>query len=585
MVKEYRHVRNPKALFLLYLIPIIMGIFFYVVMLYRLGFVHDFSYQLSSRPVSLTLYADKELTLPVSHKKNRNSVTSYTRLPEDLPPTPTIFFYCKFQSVTVYLEDQILYNHSGSQNQINSTENGWQLLPLSQNSAGKTISIRLTPSLPFNAQTVYPLYLCSATESKDTINWLSNRAWVYGASLFFLGITLMLIALIIRIGQHGEKSILHLGFYIIFTALYILFSAGISNIFFFLQTLPGFEFFFLMLAPISDMCFFKSRPNGSNSLLVDTMLFIYSGFLVVVLVLCMLNVTSLLALSGIIFILYDTSCLISIILFYRGLKNGIKFNLLRTLAICVRTLGIIIVTVLFAKARIDIFPVILSVCLLLYVVVILSEIIGYYIEQNHLHQKDMEELQLTRIQLLTNQIKPHFIYNTLTAIQCLIPEDPEKARLLVNDFSIHLRAHIDNLTSYGLITFERELHYTKAYLNIEQIRFSGRIQAEYDIEFSDFSIPPLTIQPLVENAVKHGLAKRIRGGHIWISTRKENDACIIIIRDDGVGFDVASFENNKILSTGLDNIRFRLANMVNSTVSIISVIDEGTTVTITIPLS
>ncbi len=195
------------------------------------------------------------------------------------------------------------------------------------------------------------------------------------------------------------------------------------------------------------------------------------------------------------------------------------------------------------------------------------------------HEEDLKAQQ--RIKIMMSQIQPHFLYNTLSTIQVLCHSDPEKAAEVTGNFSSYLRRNLSSLDEPGLIPFEKELEHTKAYVQIEETRFPN-IHVRYDIQDSDFSLPPLTLQPMVENAIRHGV--RIRDeGIVEVITRKQNGFHELLIRDNGVGFDTAKYEASDKSHVGLRNVRERIERMCAGTLTVDSRIDEGTTVIIRIP--
>lgn len=203
--------------------------------------------------------------------------------------------------------------------------------------------------------------------------------------------------------------------------------------------------------------------------------------------------------------------------------------------------------------------------------------------------QDMEnELQRIRIRNFTSQMQPHFLYNALGAIQEIIPDDPVLASELIGDFMVHLRSSIRAMEDDVPIPFEQELANIKAYVNIEKIRFGDKLRINYDIQTSDFSILPLSVQPVVENAIRHGIYERgVRGGTVTIKTSESEDHVFVVVEDNGVGFDIKSVQteifSGKRDSTGLKNIMFRLDKIMRASIDIKSRIGIGTTVTITIP--
>lgn len=202
-------------------------------------------------------------------------------------------------------------------------------------------------------------------------------------------------------------------------------------------------------------------------------------------------------------------------------------------------------------------------------------------------QKLEKELEESRISIMLSQIQPHFIFNVLGTIRGLCRENPEQAWRGLGDFSNYLRGNMNALTNARFIPFEAELRHVEAYLRLEQMRMCENLSIVYDIQEKDFMIPPLTVQPLVENAVKHGILSRAGSGTVMIHSRKENQKVIITVEDNGVGFDVQKpygvFEKQDHI--GLKNVQNRVEKMLSGTLSIQSEAYRGTKVVIEFPLS
>ena len=126
------------------------------------------------------------------------------------------------------------------------------------------------------------------------------------------------------------------------------------------------------------------------------------------------------------------------------------------------------------------------------------------------------------------------------------------------------------------LRFEDELQHIETYVALEKLRFNNRINVVYDIQTKNFSVPPLTIQPLVENAVKHGILKKLEGGTVTIRTLEVSEAFIVEIVDDGVGFNMADVDFNSNIHFGMNNIRYRLNTMCRADVVIDSKLGQGT---------
>lgn len=223
---------------------------------------------------------------------------------------------------------------------------------------------------------------------------------------------------------------------------------------------------------------------------------------------------------------------------------------------------------------------------------ILSFCVLYDLTEQQRKEKELRELenelQMIRLRNFTSQMQPHFLYNALGSIQEIVLDDPKYASELIGDFTIHLRSCIRAMANDAPIPFDQELENIKAYVNIERMRFGGKLNVLYDIHTNDFKILPLSIQPIVENAIRHGIYERgEQGGQVVIRTEKRGNSVQITVEDDGVGFDVKEFQSEvssgKRDSTGLKNIMFRLDKMMQASVSIESAIDKGTIVTVSIP--
>ena len=160
-------------------------------------------------------------------------------------------------------------------------------------------------------------------------------------------------------------------------------------------------------------------------------------------------------------------------------------------------------------------------------------------------EQEEEIIRQTRIEVMYSQIGPHFIFNTLSAIYGLVDRNPKKAKEAINYFSEYLRGNIDSIGKTGWVSFEEELRHIDSYVWIEKMRFGDELAVEYDIDTMDFEVPPLSVQPLVENAIKHGIHKKNGPGKVTISTWEDDNDYIVEVVDDGVGFDTTEFEKTE----------------------------------------
>lgn len=192
---------------------------------------------------------------------------------------------------------------------------------------------------------------------------------------------------------------------------------------------------------------------------------------------------------------------------------------------------------------------------------------------------------------LQSQIKPHFLFNVLNTIIALSHLDIEKAREVTADFTNYLRMSFDFQNTSGMSSFKHELSIVNSYLSIEKTRFGDRLNVIYDIdEDIDFTIPPLMIQPLVENAVHHGISKKRGGGWIKLTAKKESENRYYIkVEDNGIGMPPIKqhdiFSSHFTHSVGMKNINRRLKHFCGSELNIESAPDSGTAVSMVISIN
>lgn len=226
-----------------------------------------------------------------------------------------------------------------------------------------------------------------------------------------------------------------------------------------------------------------------------------------------------------------------------------------------------------------------------YIVVFASILTGLFLymfiisDQEEKLEQQTKELSDLKMNILTEQIQPHFIYNTMNTAYLLTQKDPEQARTLIRDFMTYLKMNISALSASEPVSFTDELYCTKAYADILVGRFSGRFSVEYDLDFMDFELPPLSLQPIVENAIKHGVLMSDKPNRsILIRSRKEGDSAVVSVIDNGPGFDVRSAPSGESTHIGMGNVRERLQYMCRGSLEVSSIPGEGTTVTIRLPL-
>lgn len=220
--------------------------------------------------------------------------------------------------------------------------------------------------------------------------------------------------------------------------------------------------------------------------------------------------------------------------------------------------------------------VVLSLCIsiLSLFVIILYDQIEQYVGQQR-------EIAHQRASIMVLQMRPHFIYNAMMSIYYLCAKDSKKAQQVTLDFTTYLRKNFNAIASEDTVPFSDELEHTRAYLAVEQVQFEDSLFVEYDTPHEDFRLPPLTLQPIVENAVKHGMDPEYTPLRITIQTRETDSGSEIIVEDTGSGFEPA--DDDRKPHTALVNIQQRLEMMCGGKMTIRHRAGGGTVVTVIIP--
>ena len=223
-----------------------------------------------------------------------------------------------------------------------------------------------------------------------------------------------------------------------------------------------------------------------------------------------------------------------------------------------------------------------------FVIVGVSHALEYYRryqERERLAAQLEAQLSRAQLQALKMQLHPHFLFNTLNTISALIHRDPRAADRMVARLGDLLRLTLDN---HGVeeVSLKEEIEFLEKYLEIEQTRFHDRLSVRLEVapDSLDARLPTLLLQPLVENAIKHGISARPGAGHIEIHAHRENGSLLLAVRDDGTGLP-ADWEACASLGVGLANTRARLAQLYGArhTFTLANVPGGGLEVAITIP--
>ena len=336
---------------------------------------------------------------------------------------------------------------------------------------------------------------------------------------------------------------------------------------------------------ISIMFYLKSNLTGNVARAVaNVVATVYILAVIAVIVLQFTNVSDLYATSPIMYLLAAAGTLvITALLFVEARHNSRAVMILiswtpLTLSILLDALNRYLV---FTNIHFYYFG--LTITMIYQIVRLVYDLRKQYLESIR-YQQMQKELYEAKVGVMVSQIQPHFMYNALTSIAMMCSIDPETAQEATVTFAKYLRGNMDSLKQTNPVPFTQELEHLKKYLYIEKLRFGNKLNIEYDIQATDFVLPQLSIQPIVENAVKHGVGMKKKGGTVTIATRETDNAYEVIISDDGVGFDTTAQKKDDGRShVGMENTRRRLKDMCGGKMIIESTPGVGTVATVILP--
>lgn len=505
-----------------------------------------------------------------------------------------IMFYAISSEVRVFLDDNILLNAAKKEERIIQfpPPSKYYIVTLPKDFQGKKLTIEMTPASKHAAIILPTVYIGDKVSFIYTIIQKGMPQILFFAIMLFVSILFFCVGLFLktRITIVGKK----LCCFGLFLAVICIWSLMESRIL---------QFFFqndILAYIILEVCYFLIPILAAKFLLnfsifnqKSQMKFLYTiskiQFIAAQIVVIMgKSIFFLKVLMQITSIAIVITILYSI---FRGRKtpekmSEIKFLLYGPIVLCISGAIELFRHFFDDKLQNGGFLVVgLDFFALYYGVKIVQEFVKHFVASNKENTELHIVLEANNIKMKVAQMHPHFLYNALTAIQTIIKVNPDYAYRLMFDFTIHLRGTVKALTSDAPIPFSEELKHIKAYLNIEQMRFGDSLKVVYDIRNDDFYVTPLVIQPLAENAARHGIFERGEdGGVVTIRSYEEENDYVIQVIDTGMGFDVEKtlFREISTDSVGLKNIIFRLEKLLQAEVEIDSVIGVGTTVTVRI---
>ena len=516
--------------------------------------------------------------------------------------------YLQHSYVKVWLDDELRYSSwdDGSRHIGRTPGNYWLTAALRSDYAGKALRVEITPvyGSPWNLSPSWLVLLPEAAQPDEpqflfidhgqllTQLTLPRDLPMLLVSLFLLlaGLFLGLFALITRLEREDKGRLFCLGALAVTTALWSL--SQLPSLLLALDTYGLHKTIWYMgacaylLLPVFMLLFLRSLSGGKTS---RTAFGICLGSAAVLLLLQFLDLCDL----------YET-------MFWHGLL-GMVLLLVCVIAAKPRgrellwllpfplALGLDLAVILISGSTrfVAATPLWVALNLCIRGAGFVSEA---FRRERKLRQQEADLYEL-RLRSLAQQIRPHFIYNTLSSIYVLCKNGSPRALSVLEDFLTYLQANYTAISREKPIPFPEELQHIKAYLGVEGVRYEGLLQVEYDTPHTAFRLPPLTLQPIVENAVKHGIRREHALLRIVIRTRRTGEGSQVVIEDNGPGFRPEQeggtlpppLEGGMLSGSegdariGLSNVRNRLALICGGSLSITPRPEGGTVVTVSIP--
>lgn len=493
-------------------------------------------------------------------------------------------FYTSHQNIRVYLEEECVYSLIAQASMFRTVGCAWTMIPLYKKETGKTVRIELEP-LYADYQNEIPEFLIGSEQTifKQAF-YQALPELILSLCVVLTGVALLCLAIYHSLKRIRVARMYAVGLLAVFTGVW-----RVTYGRFLYLCLPQYGVLMYTLSVIALMVIGLAMLNSvelseqeERRWVLQGASIVYSVVYAIELLLQIFGILDLRQMLEITHILLIVSalflCISSVMEWVRDAawqKPFFERNYSWLLGI-----GVLLDLVMYHNE--DEMDMLFTLgAILCFTMLEGAKLLIRYMNQQYALEEMETNLILSRTTLMMSQIRSHFVFNLLNAISGMCKYDAEKADDTIVRFARYLRSNIDIMENDKNIPFATDVRQLEDYIILEQVRFGDKIEFYTDIEVENFMIPPLVLQPIVENAIKHGIAKKQSNGTIVLRTREIDGKIVITVEDDGVGFDMNALKNEK--SVGIKNIRFRLKHMVNGTLEINSEIGKGTIVTITMP--
>ena len=449
-------------------------------------------------------------------------------LPQEFAGAQSLCFFTVYQEVRVRLEDEEIYRFDvpPGEKLLGAAPSNWNSLTLPEGSDGQTLTIELTTPYRKYASRMPQVLAGSAELVESCIVMKTVPRLIAALAVLFIGLVFAIVAIILRYYVAGNTGLYSLSLFIVVLAIFLAaqktslllkISSNVSYIL--LQNIA------LMLCPVM-YSWHLSRMHRGKMCRFDRALCLVSLInLLLVLALQFLTCLDVPQLMVFTRILCAALILYELILELKSRKR---------LLVCL--FAALMIYAILRYYITDTITWLVYVAIFAYLYIVIYRVISTLVRSQAKEIRLEAALEVSRSEIATIQITSHFFYHTLDSIRALIRMDADKAYKMTGDFAKYVRYRVDGVEGMEeTVPFSRELRSIRAYADIKQAQLGERFQMIYDVETEDFEILPLTVQPLVENAVIHAVQRRREGGEVRLLCRETEKGYHIEVIDNGPG--------------------------------------------------
>lgn len=514
---------------------------------------------------------------------------------EVLPDSPAglpINFYCNHISVKIRAgEETVLFDTEHPKIGADACGAMWSSYIFPEGSDGTVEIVISNPHKHGNERAVDELLQSIRMDEPmlldDSLAKQYDTSRYVGFSFMALALVVFVLTVVAFIAKLKIASFLWMiAFWILFTGgVYIL---DVADVFFWHENLPANTAALCLCQMLSSFflsLFATNCLTGKNRQIGGIAQTVLGGLTLVAILLSAFEVVRIFDIRFYWYLVYAVQVGILVVLGVREVPRsgkGIRIVLITSLISMVCVLVDFFAGALAVWGSLYLSKIVFGAMLVIVIAFGIHAIISNY--KISMRTKEMEtELKDKSIAVMISQIQPHFLYNSLNSIAELCVVDPKRAEKATINFSRYLRGNMGALNEKKPIEFEDELSHLNNYIELEKLRYGDDLQFEYDIREKGFTLPALTVQPLVENAVNHGIRYHKMKGKVKISSYGDENNYYVAIEDDGVGFDPENYMSDGRKHVGIANVKYRLEVLCGGNVEINSEKGRGSVVTIRIP--